>query len=91
MINPATAAKYGVGDGDEVVVESPYGQAHTTAELTTRMHPEVVGMQHGFGHWALGKAAAGRGGVISDLNTIRYCPVTGNGLHKEICVRVYEA
>ena len=55
------------------------------------MHPEVVGAQHGFGHWRLGKAAAGRGSSFGDLNTIAYDALSGQGLHKEICVKVYKA
>lgn len=41
-----------------MVIESLYGQARGKAELIERMHPEVVGLQHGFGHWALGRTAA---------------------------------
>jgi len=59
--------------------------------VSGRMHPEVVGLQHGFGHWALGTIAKGRGTAVSDLNTIRYDPLAGQACHKEICVRVRRA
>jgi thiosulfate reductase/polysulfide reductase chain A len=90
-INPDTAARLGIADGDEVVVESPNGSTTAVAQVTTRMHPEVVGLQHGFGHRALGRVARDRGTAISHLNTIRYDPLAGQACHKEICVRVRKA
>jgi thiosulfate reductase/polysulfide reductase chain A len=91
IIHPESAARFGISDGDEVWVESRYGKTRAVAKITRRIHPEVVGAQHGFGHWKLGKAAAGRGSGFGDLNTIAYDPLSGQGLHKEVCVRVYKA
>jgi len=91
IINADTAARQGIVDGDEVIVESPNGSVRAKATVSARMHPEVVGLQHGFGHWALGRVAKGRGTAVSDLNTIRYDPLAGQACHKEICVRVRRA
>ncbi len=90
VIHPDTAARLGIRDGDEVWVESKFGKTQAVAKVTQRIHPEVVGAQHGFGHWKLGRQAAGRGTCFGDLNTIAYDAVSGQGLHKEICVRVYK-
>ena len=90
-IHPDTAAKFGISDGQEVVVESPNGSAVAKAQLTVGIHPEVVGAQHGFGHTALGRVAKGRGTAFGDLNTIRYDPLSGQASHKEICVRLRPA
>jgi len=90
-MHPDTAARFGIADGDEVIVESPHGSVRATAEVTTRIHPEVVGAQHGFGHTALGKVAQGRGTAFGVLNTIRYDPLSGQAAHKEICVRIRRA
>ena len=90
-IHPDTAAMLGVSDGQEVVVESPHGSTHAIAQVTTSIHPEVVGAQHGFGHTALGKVAKGRGSAFGDLNTMRFDPLSGQASHKEICVRVRPA
>ena len=90
IIHPDAAEEYGIDDGDEVWVESPYNRGRTTAKVTYRMHPEVVGVQHGFGHWAGGELAAGRGIGMSDLNTINYDVLSGMALHKEICCKVYK-
>lgn len=91
ILHPDTAARYSIADGDEVWVESRYGKTKATASLSKRIHPLVVGAQHGFGHWRLGRLAAGRGSGFGDLNTIAYDPLCGQALHKEICVKVYRA
>lgn len=91
VIARATAAGLGIADGDEVWVESKFGKAKAVAKVTDRIHPEVVGAQHGFGHWKLGHLAAGRGTCFGDLNFIAYDALSGQGLHKEICVRVRRA
>jgi thiosulfate reductase/polysulfide reductase chain A len=91
VIHEATAAGLGIADGDEVVVESPNGSVRAVAEVTKRIHREVVGAQHGFGHVALGRVAKGRGTAFGNLNTVRYDPLAGQAAHKEICVRVRKA
>ena len=91
VIHEETAAGLGVVDGDEVVVESPNGSVRAVAEVTRRIHRQVVGAQHGFGHSALGRVARGRGSAFGSLNTVRYDPLSGQASHKEICVRVRKA
>jgi thiosulfate reductase/polysulfide reductase chain A len=91
VIHPDTAANLGIGDNDEVWVESPYGKVKARARLTRRMHPEVVGVQHGFGHTALGRKAMGRGTADGWLRPTKADPLAGQSLHKEACVRVSKA
>lgn len=91
VINPDTAAKLGIQNDDEVWVESRNGKVTAKAKVTERIHPEVVGAQHGFGHTALGKNAKGRGSAFGVLNECLSDPLSGQAVHKEICVRVYRA
>lgn len=88
VIHPDTAARLGVRDGDPVQVESPHGSARGVAKLSRRIHPEVVGLQHGFGHTALGRRAKGRGMSDAALRPTRSDPLSGQAMHKETCVRV---
>jgi thiosulfate reductase/polysulfide reductase chain A len=88
IIHPDTAAKYGVADGDEVWLESPYGKVQAKVKTSRRMHPEVVGSQHGFGHTALGKNAKGRGTSDTTLRQAKSDPLSGMATHKEACVRL---
>lgn len=91
VINPVTAETLGIEDGDEVVIESPYGSATAKARVTRRIHPEVVGLQHGFGHTALGRLAKGRGTTDTSLRPTKSDPLSGQALHKETCVRIRRA
>ncbi|MEX1091564.1 MAG: molybdopterin-dependent oxidoreductase [Acidimicrobiia bacterium] len=86
IVHPATAERFGFGDGDEVIVESPYGQVKARAKVTRRIHPEVVGLQHGFGHTALGRNARGRGTRDGLLRPTKADALSGMSLHKEACV-----
>lgn len=90
-INVATATSLGVNDGDEIWVESPYGKAKALARVTQGIHPEVVGWQHGFGHWGLGHIAQGKGTPDGMFNKTISDPLSGMALHKEVCVKVYKA
>ncbi|MBI2506113.1 MAG: molybdopterin-dependent oxidoreductase [Candidatus Latescibacteria bacterium] len=90
-INPKTAAKLGLKDGDEVWVESKYGKVKAKLQVTQGIHPEVVGLLHGFGHWGLGKIAKGRGTSDAVLRPTRAEPLSGQAMHKQNCVKVYKA
>ena len=91
IVHPDTAARLAVADGDEVWVESPYGKVKARVKVSRRIHPEVVGLQHGFGHTALGRMARGRGTSDALLRPTKADPLSGQGLHKETCVRVSKA
>ena len=88
IIHPATARRYGVDDDDEVIVESRYGRVTARVKVSPRMHPEVVGLQHGFGHTALGRNAKGRGTADGRLRPTKADALSGMSLHKECCVRI---
>ncbi len=91
QIHRKTAERLGIAEGDTVWVESRYGRVRARAHLTEEIHPEVVGLQHGFGHWALGEVAQGRGTSDSALRPTRAEPISGQAMHKQCCVRVYRA
>lgn len=91
IIHPDTADNLGVGDGDKVVVESPHGKTTAKVKVSKRIHPEVVGLQHGFGHWAGGRDAKGRGTADGNLRPTKGDPLAGQALHKENCVRIKKA
>ena len=91
LIHPDTANRLGIAEGDHIWVESPHGRLLARAHLSRRMHPEVVGAQHGFGHTALGKQAKDRGAHLGSLNVTKSDPISGMAVHKEVCVRVYKA
>lgn len=91
IIHPDTAARFGVRDGDQVIIESPYGSTKGKVKVSRRMHREVVGLQHGFGHWAGGRNAVGRGTSDATLRPALADPLAGQSLHKENCVTIRKA
>jgi thiosulfate reductase/polysulfide reductase chain A len=91
IIHPDTAAKLGISDGGDVWVESPYGRVRAKVKTSKRMHPEVVGLQHGFGHTAFGRNALGRGTSDSSLRPLKADALSGQALNKECCVRIVKA
>ena len=60
-INPATATKLGIGDGDVVDVESMHGSVRVAAVLTPGIAPDLVAMPTGQGHRSFTRYASGRG------------------------------
>ncbi|MDK1039141.1 MAG: molybdopterin-dependent oxidoreductase [Actinomycetota bacterium] len=57
-MNPETASKLGIEEGDDVIVESHNAvtgetrQLRTVVALTSGFRPDVVGMPHHFGGWS---------------------------------------
>ena len=47
-INPATAQKLGINEGDEVVIETKYGRVTQMAHLTDGIDPRVLCAAHGW-------------------------------------------
>lgn len=56
-INPETAKRIGVKTGDLVRVESKVGYIVTKAYVTEGIHPKVVAIATGCGHWEYGRLA----------------------------------
>lgn len=90
-INPATAAKLGVKDGDEVIVESKAGQLKAKAKVTPTVHPEICAMAFGQGHRAYGRWANGRGANPNDITGVDYEYFSGMSAYYNTRVRIKKA
>lgn len=91
VINRKTAERLKIKDGDEIWVESPNGKDKAKAKVTEGMHPDVVGWQHGFGHWAMGRVAKGKGTHGGQFLPTKSDALSSQSLNKECCVRVSKA
>jgi anaerobic selenocysteine-containing dehydrogenase len=60
-INPATAAKLGIREGDVVEVTSAHGSLRTAAIVSPGIAPDLVAMPAGQGHQTFTRYASGRG------------------------------
>jgi len=66
-INPATAVKLGIAQGDVVDVTSAHGTVRTAAYLSPGIAPDVLAMPAGQGHATFTRYARGRGANPVDL------------------------
>jgi anaerobic selenocysteine-containing dehydrogenase len=66
-INPTTAARLGIGEGDLVDVTSSQGTLRSSAVLTPGIAPDLVGMPMGQGHTQFTRYATGRGENAASL------------------------
>jgi thiosulfate reductase/polysulfide reductase chain A len=89
-ININKAKTLGIGDGDMVTVENQYGKARAKAKVTRRIHTDVVGMVHGFGHWGAGTIAKGKGTNDGQFVPGKAERISGMAAHKDGAVRVYK-
>jgi molybdopterin-containing oxidoreductase family iron-sulfur binding subunit len=60
-INPATASRLGISDGDLLRVTSEQGSIEAPAVLFPAIMPDVIAMPVGQGHDSFGRYANGRG------------------------------
>ncbi len=89
-INPETARKLGIADGDPVWVESRRGRVQVRARLYAGTHPDSVHMPLGYGH-TQGSTWACRGANPLDIITEQHDPLTGLAQTGSTAVRVYRA
>lgn len=92
-INSADALKYGIRDDQMVVIESPKDNITIRAKVVEGLVPGCVSIRHGhgFGHWAMGSVAKGKGAHSNNLMEIHTNPVTGANCYNECKVRVRPA
>jgi anaerobic selenocysteine-containing dehydrogenase len=60
-INPTTASKLGIGDGDVVEIASAHGSVQAGAVISPGIAPDMVAMPAGQGHRTFTRYASGRG------------------------------
>lgn len=90
-MNTETGNKLGLKDGDEIWIESVFAKAKGRVHLTQGIHPEVVGLHHGYGHWAGGSIAKGKGIDDGQFMPGKVDVICGQAVTKEIGVKVYKA
>ena len=72
QINPETAARYGIEDGDWVCIENPLGKAIEKAQVTPTVDPRVIHAQHGWWYPEQDAETPNLNGVWkSNINSLR--------------------
>ena len=92
-INSVDATKYGIRDDSYVVVESPKDSITIRAKVIEGLVPGCISIRHGhgFGHWAMGSVAKGKGAHSNNLMEAYTSPITGGNCYNECKVRVRPA
>lgn len=92
-INAVDAGRYGVIDGSDVILESPKDKIRIKAKVVQGLVPGAVSVRHGhgFGHWAMGSVAKGRGAHSNNLMDTHTSPITGANCYNECKVRIRPA
>jgi len=90
-INPETAKRLRISDGDWVWVESPNGRIKVKARLYKGAMPEVVNIPFGLGHRSGGRWAAGFGANPYRLLGDDLEPLTGHPTNGAARVKIYKA
>ena len=89
-INKVDAVRYGIRNDTWVIVESPKDSIRIKARVVEGLVPGCVCVRHGhgFGHWAMGSTARGRGAHSNNLMETHTNPVSGANTYNECKVRV---
>jgi thiosulfate reductase/polysulfide reductase chain A len=92
-INASDAALYGVIDGQDVIIESPKDKVRIKCKVTQGLIPGAISIRHGhgFGHWAMGSVAKGKGAHSNNLMDSYTSPITGANCYNECKVRIRPA
>jgi len=90
-INRETAGECHVGEGDEVIVKSSYGEIEGEARVVEGMRPGVVAIATGQGHFASGRFADGMGCNPMDVMGTEYDEESGQPSFFSTRVSVHKA
>ncbi|NWF53527.1 MAG: molybdopterin-dependent oxidoreductase [Syntrophaceae bacterium] len=86
-INLRTAQSLGLKNGDRVKINSSAGSLTVPVRLTHGLHPKVVALPEGLGHWELGKIARAKKYRSNDFDTNElWWEQEGNGAHTNTVV-----
>jgi anaerobic selenocysteine-containing dehydrogenase len=91
-INPDTAKKRGIKDGDKVKISSNLGSINAYARYLPGARPDTVVLPFGFGHWAHGRWAKSRNsGNVSEIIPNVSDPISGLTSNYSVLVTVEKA
>lgn len=90
VINRKTAARFGIAQGDTVVIESPTGRTAGTAELREGIRPDTILMVGQFDHWATPIAKDMKLPSLNSVTDISLSLTDNTGSSSDIArVRIY--
>jgi anaerobic selenocysteine-containing dehydrogenase len=89
-INSETARRLGIREGDEIWVESPFSKIKVRAKCSEGLHPEVIAIPSGQGHYAYGQWQKGIGVNPNELIGVDFDGISGQASYFNTRVKVYK-
>jgi anaerobic selenocysteine-containing dehydrogenase len=90
-VNNQTAKALGIQDGNMVWVESAVSRIKVRARVFEGIHPQVVSIARGQGHYAGGPWAKGRGVNPQEIIGVDYDRLSGQAAFSNTRVKIYKA
>jgi anaerobic selenocysteine-containing dehydrogenase len=90
-INRETASRLKLKEGEEAWVESPFGKIKARVKCSEGLHPQLVAMSSGQGHYAYGKWQKGIGVNPYELVGVDFDRISGQAAFFNTRVKVYKA
>ena len=90
-INPETASKYHLKQGDRVMIESPKGIVEVRVNIFEGAMPGIVYLPLGFGHWAYDAFLRGKGVNPNEIIDGGKDPLSGHSVWWNTPVRLTKA
>ena len=90
-MNSQTARSLGIKDKDMVWVESPFSRIKVKARVVEGIHPQVVSIADGQGHYAGGRWQQGIGVSPNEIIGVDYDSLSGQSSFFNTRVKVYKA
>ena len=90
-INSETAKTLQLEDGKEVWVESPFQKIKAKVKFSEGIHPQVVAMSRGQGHYAYGKWQRDMGVNPNEMIGVDYDRISGQAAFFNTRVKVFKA
>jgi len=90
-INPETAAKLRLRDGQLVWVESSFQKIKAKLKISEGVHPEVIALASGQGHSSYGQWQKGIGVNPNDILGVDYDTLSGQAAFFNTRVKIYKA
>jgi len=89
LINPRTAHKLGLRNGQKIRLKSTAGEVETEVRLSQGVHPQAIALRSGLGHWAMGNFALGKKAETADPDSsILWWEKQHNGVNANILIEV---
>jgi anaerobic selenocysteine-containing dehydrogenase len=90
-MNSETAKKLKLKDGQVVWVESPFQKIIVKVKFSEGIHPDVVAIPFGQGHYSYGKWQKGIGANPNEIIGVDYDTISGQAAFFNTRVKVYKA